>query len=248
MGMACAREAGGISGRRGRRSRYGPGRRAIRSLRLASYDERIPDQWARYWPHGGIVYRKEFLKGKANRRYERIVPLSEKMKKELELYLERRQEWLDELGLDSPWLFPNPTNPAEPISDGDARDLLYAAEAMAREAAVEQRGEDYAEEVLPELEQTAWYAYRRTWKTLRNALGWHGSKNANYCGGWSTKVGQISEVVYGRLLPQYMLAVIEGLSVTEAVEKYGDAEEFRVAVDLSPENLPPVLSDESVVA
>ena len=170
------------------------------------------------------------------------------MKKEVELYLERRQEWLDELGVDSPWLFPSPTNPADPISEGDARDLLYAAEAMAREAAPSSGARTTQRRSLPELEHTAWYAYSRTWKTLRNALGWHGSKNANYCGGWSTKVGQISEVVYGRLLPQYMLAVIEGLSVTEAVEKYGDAEEFRVAVDLSPENLPPVLSDESLVA
>lgn len=213
-------------------------RNLIRSLRLLEYDERIPQQWAREWPAGAIAYRKEYLKGKHDRRYERIVPLSERMRSELSLYLSRRKAWLEELGVTSRWLLPNPSDPAQPISDSDARALLYAAEELARKNAAEQRGEEYADEVLEDLEDTAWYAYRRAWKTLRHALGWHENKNANYCGGWSTKVGQISEVVYARLLPKFMLAVVEGLSVVEAVRRYGETEELRMSVDVAPDRLP----------
>lgn len=210
----------------------------IGSLRLEDHDEKIKIEWADVWQWGAVVYRKEFLKGKANHRYERIVPHSEQLHQEFRLYLQRREEWLAQLGVSSPWLFPSPTDPRKPISDEDARELLYAAEALAREKAVEARGAKYAKTVLKDLNHTAWYAYRRTWKTLRNARGWHNNKNCNYVGGWSTKVGQISEVVYARLLPEFMLAVVEGLSVVEAVKRYGETDELNMAIDISPDGLP----------
>lgn len=210
----------------------------IDSLRLARYDERIRSHWAPVWVYGATVYRKEYLKGNADRRYERVVPHSEPMLAELLLYLNRREEWLKQRGETSPWLFPNPSDPSKPISDGDARQMLYAAEALGREKASEMRSPEYAKVVLKDLEDTAWYAYRRAWKTLRNALGWHENKNANYCGGWSTKVGQIAETVYARLMPQFMLAVVEGLSVVEAVERYAQTDELKMSINITPDRLP----------
>jgi hypothetical protein len=41
------------------------------------------------------------------------------------------------------------------------------------------------DEHVPVLEKTAWYAYRRLWKTLRNGMGWEANSNTAYVGDWT---------------------------------------------------------------
>jgi hypothetical protein len=92
----------------------------LSSLRLEEHDEYIDPEWARIWSHGAYVYRREYFKGRAGRRYERAVPLSASMAAEHDLYMKRRNAYLAKLNIVSPWLFPSPRDPLQPISEEDA--------------------------------------------------------------------------------------------------------------------------------
>ena len=45
-------------------------------------------------------------------------------------------------------------------------------------------------------------------------------------------------MVYARLLPKFMLAVVEGLSVVEAVRRYGETEDLKVSIEVAPDRFP----------
>ena len=202
--------------------------KAIRSLRLLESDDRIPPEWADEWPYGAIVYRRENDKSD----YERVVPLSAAMREELDLYLARRAAHHKARGIESPWLFPSHLDPTRCLSDKVATNLLRAAEQLAYEAVAEAGLNP--EIVVPPLEKTAWYAYRRRWKSIRNDLGWVGTKAAAYVAGWSTEVGSIADVVYARMSAHTILAVVEGRSVGEVLEADPATERARQAVSVRP--------------
>jgi hypothetical protein len=208
----------------------------IQSLRLEKHDEVIKPEWAEIWLHGAYVYRREFFKGKNGKRYERAVPLSGDMAAEHDSYMALRNAWLAENELESPWLFPSPRDPLQPISEEDARLLLECGDALARERVADAGLNPNI--VVPVLQDTAWYAYRRFWKSLRNALGWEGNKNAAYAGGWTTKSGAIADTVYARFNPRLVLAAVEGLTIFEAIQDDTSLQEAKRAARVRP--VPPM--------
>lgn len=90
--------------------------------------------------------------------------------------------------------------------------------------------------LVPVLQDTAWYAYRRLWKSLRNALGWEGNKNAAYAGGWTTRSGAIADTIYARFNPRLVLAAVEGLTIFEAIQDDTSLQEAKRAASLRPRN------------
>jgi hypothetical protein len=202
--------------------------RRIRSLKLVEDDEPVPLDWVDAWPHGGIAYRC----GHSKRASERMVPLTEDMAIEADRYLEMRDKWLRHLGVESPWLFPSPRDPSQPISERDAARLLDLAEELARERCAE-AGLD-PEEIVPHYSGTLWYAYRRYWKTNRNALGWSGKREAAYVGDWTTKVGDVADVRYARLDPHLILGVVDGVPYEEALPEDAEAR-YRRAARIRPD-------------
>jgi hypothetical protein len=208
----------------------------LQSLRLESHDEVIKPEWASIWLHGAYVYRREYFKGKRGKQYERAVPLSADMAAEHDIYMARRSAWLAEQAQESPWLFPSPRDPSQPISEEDARLLLECGDALARERVAEAGLNPKM--IVPVLQDTAWYAYRRLWKSLRNALGWEGNKNAAYAGGWSTRSGAIADTIYARFNARLVLAAVEGLTIFEAIQDDTSLQEAKIAARVRP--IPPI--------
>jgi hypothetical protein len=202
--------------------------RRIRSLKLVEDDEPVPLDWVEAWPHGGIAYRC----GHSKRDSERMVPLSEDMAIEIDRYLEKRDDFLRDLGAESPWLFPSPRDPSKPISERDVARLLNLAEDLARQRCAE-AGLD-PEEIVPHYNGTLWYAYRRYWKTNRNALGWLGKREAAYVGDWTTKDGSVADVRYARLDPHLILGVVDGVPYKEALPEDAEAR-YRRAARIRPD-------------
>jgi hypothetical protein len=89
--------------------------------------------------------------------------------------------------------------------------------------------------IIPDLDGTAWYAYRRRWKSHRNALGWEANKNAAYAGGWTPRSGAIADTVYARFSPHMILGVVEGKTLVEAIQDDQSILEAKRVVDLWPE-------------
>lgn len=200
----------------------------IQSLELLKSDETIPVEWVNHWPHGGAAYRRRFSKNDT----ERLVPFSADLAIEHDLYVGRRKKWLASLGVESPWLFPSPRDPEQAISEKDAGYLLACGEQVAREL-VEAAGLN-PDEIVPEFDDTAWYAYRRYWKTNRNSMGWEANRNAAYVGDWTTNTGQIADTIYARFSPQLILAVVEGKTLVEAISDEEAIKEAKEAARIRP--------------
>lgn len=196
----------------------------INSLQLKKSDDRIGPEVLDIWTHGAIAYRRGWSKNKT----ERLVPHSADTAAEHDRYMTKRAEWLKGKGIASPWLFPSPRDPRQPISEKDAGYLLACGEELAREKLVESGLNP--EEFVPRYDGTAWYAYRRFWKTNRNSMGWEANRNAAYVGDWTTNAGATADVIYARFSPHLILAVVEGKTLLEALQDdFATAEAKRAA-------------------
>ncbi len=183
----------------------------ITSLNLQDNEPSFTVDAAEIWAHGAIVYRRAHSKIKT----ERIVPLSAAFATELKRYLELRNQYLAELGAESPWLYPCPRNPANHISDTDMRLLFQKGEEVARQRVAEV-GKN-PDTVLPPALGTKWYGFRRLWKTEINKLGWERTSASMYAGDWKPMVRTIADDVYARITPGMLLAVIERIPFLEAI-------------------------------
>ena len=200
-------------------------------LPVRSDEEEVPVEWASRWPHGAIAYRRKHSKLKR----QRITPLSADLRAEVEQYLNKRDEWLEARGESSRYLFPSPRNVADPISEKDAGFLLACGEDLARERIAARKDGSDPDLLVPRTPGTAWYAYRRLWKAVRNALGWERNRNAAYVGDWSTKDGPIADRVYARLAPHLILGVVEGKTLTEAIAHEESMAEYKAAARIRPD-------------
>ena len=189
------------------------------------------DEVVDLWKDGAIAYRREWSKLDT----ERLVPVGAEFRVILDEWLERREAALRELGVESPWLYPSPRNPEEPISDTDARLLLTKGETVAREE-LKRKGHN-AVEYVPDLPAARWYAYRRAWKANRNELGWEGSLSAAYVGDWSTNEGRTPDTVYARVSPRLILAVVEGKTLAEATAEEDAVRAVKEAARIVPIDL-----------
>jgi hypothetical protein len=203
--------------------------RAINSLRFKKTDDRIGLEVLDIWTYGGNVYRRRYSKNKT----ERLVPHSVDTAAEHDRYMAKREAWLETNKFKSPWLFPSPRNPKRPISEKDAGFLLACEEELAREKLAE-AGRD-PEEFVPHFHGTAWYAYRRYWKTNRNSMGWEANRNAAYVGDWTTNAGQTADVVYATFSPHLILAVVEGKTLLEALAHDVATKEAKRAARIRPD-------------
>ena len=203
--------------------------RVINTLKFRKSDERIGMDVLEIWVHGAVAYRRKWSKNNT----ERLVPNSADIACELSEYLMKRSAWLRESRVESPWLFPSPRNPSEPISEKDAGHLLACGEELAREMVLSE-GRNPAE-LVPAFHGTAWYAYRRFWKTNRNTMGWEANRNAAYVGDWTTKSGATADVVYARFSPHLILAVVEGKTIVEALKSDSGTAEAKRAARIRPD-------------
>ena len=210
----------------------------INSLDLREDDHPVDLSYADVWRHGAIRYRRKYSKLDT----ERVVPHSADSGIEYDRYVAHRQKWLERRARsdkrpeirDSPWLFPSPRDPMSPVSEKDLLLLLTHGEAVARERVAEAGGDP--DELVPELDDTAWYAYRNWWKTIRNGMGWEGNSNAAYVGDWSIKEGATADVVYARLSPHLILAVVEGLTIVEAISADAGMQRLKRAARIRPDS------------
>lgn len=197
----------------------------------------MDDSYADVWLHGAIRYRRKYSKLST----ERIVPHIADSGAEHDRYVAHRREWLVRRAesdtrpeiLDSPWLFPSPRDPMSPISEKDLNLLLKYGEDVARERVAESGG--HPDELVPEFHDTAWYAYRKWWKTIRNGMGWEGNSNAAYVGDWSINIGATADVLYARLSPHLILAVVEGLTIVEAISADAGMQRLKRAARIRPD-------------
>jgi len=194
-------------------------------------EEEVPLAWSARWRHGAILYRREHSKLKV----QRIVPLSADLRAEVERYLDKRDQWLEARGESSEFLFPSPRDAAKPISEKDAGVLLAFGEELARERIRERQDGSNPDAIIPRTPGTAWYAYRRYWKSNRNDMGWEANRNAAYVGDWSTRGGSIADMVYARLAPHLILGVVEGKTLLEAIADAETMAEFKAAARLRPD-------------
>jgi integrase len=196
-------------------------RDAIReAIRTISAEEKPSEAWADDWPDGLLYFRRSWSKTK----YDRPIPVNPVLRGEIDIYLKLREA----AGIDSPWLFPSPNDPARPLRYDDALTLLDVAEEVARQM-VEQAGLD-PDDVVPDLGDQKWHGYRALWENLRDDLGWGLNKNAAYAGGWTTAIGGPQDSAYRRLKPHFIFAVVCGRSVLEILEDAGETERAREAI------------------
>ncbi len=187
-----------------------------------------PEDIADHWPHGAIAYRKAWSKLDA----ERLIPLTEAFHARLSRYLDQRARVLEEAGQESPWLYPSPRDPRQPLSDTDARLALRTAEEVAREKLQENRIDP--DEFVPRLKDAAWYAYRRRWAATRKELGWGHDSHADYVGDWSVQHGRTRERVYAGLSPRMILAVVSGKTFREATDEDLQIAAIKAAAGVEP--------------
>lgn len=187
--------------------------------------ERPEAEWARVWAiehggHGALYLRHMKAKG---RRFQRVVPINQQIRQEYEHYMVRRRN----LGIESNWLFPDPSHPERPFSSDAFSDIIREAEALARKEC--EREGIHPDLVLRQVEGNVLHPYRACWENLRDALGWIDNKNSAYVGGWTTRIraAGVQGQAYRKLKPHYMLAVAEGRKLLEVLEESGEADRAR---------------------
>lgn len=179
--------------------------------------------WAETWVNGAIHWDKDLDK----EGFDRVTPLGTVLRRELDRYLPKRAALLE--GRDSAWLFPRSAAPDMPLGPGTIIDRLRTAEAVARPM-IAAEGLD-PEEIMQDTPGDAWHP-ARGWAQVRRAkMGWSGSREWAYVGGWTTNTGRIQEVVYGEIDPRLMKAVMDNLTFAEASERFGIVDETREALD-----------------
>jgi hypothetical protein len=116
----------------------------------------------------------------------------------------------------------------------DARDMLYYAEAIARER-IERRGLDPSE-LLPELYSRAFHSYRGLWEVMRDALGWYGNRNSAYAGGWTTKGAGSQQNNYNVLNAVFIQGVVDGRTFAEVIHDNAIAARIKGMINLDIED------------
>lgn len=129
-------------------------------------------------------------------------------------YAKARQNMLDEVDVDSPWLFPDPKDPTRPISDEKATGLIRLAEKRARWDLM-QRGLD-PDYYMKIVKGSRAYTYRHGAKMQRNILGYENTNSSFYIGGWRMQ-GGTGETVYGLALAKEMEGIVAGENRLEAL-------------------------------
>jgi hypothetical protein len=215
--------------------------REIRRENLYLDDREMPkDDWAKPWAvenDGDGAWYQSHLKAKG-RQYVRIIPLNGIVREEKYRYLAKRSE-ADVT--DSPFLFPDPVNPDQPISSDTFREWYRAAEDLAREYWSE-HGVD-VERYLDERDNDVFYPYRHAWEDSRDVLGWTENANASYIGGWTTKrmFSGSQANTYRSLKPEIMLAIARGMKITEVIEEAPWATRARHLASATPRSREAVL-------
>lgn len=195
-------------------------RRALRDC----LDEEVDESWYETWEHGAQYFRREFAKANPQHAgYDRPIPMSSTMRRELNRYLGERER----AGITSEWLFPDPNDPSQPLHYRDALDLIHACEAIAREMVTLAGGDP--DDVIPPVEKP-WHCYCGFWEDTRDELGWADNKNASWAFGRTTNVGTPQKRAYRQLKPHFIFACIEGMNVIEAMQAFGEMEEARASV------------------
>lgn len=181
------------------------------------------EAWARHYPHGAIYWILENDK----EGFDRVVPVSERVRREIERYLRKRARLLQ--GEESRWLFPRANDPEKSVAYKDATALLRRAEEIARPH-IEAAGLD-ADEIMPVTPGDAWHPARGWWEARHAELLWEGNRNSAYVGGWTCNTGVVQSTVYGELDPRLMQACVDGKSLHEAAQESGLIDEARAALD-----------------
>jgi integrase len=152
---------------------YHTGRRITAICRLR-YSDLLLDQE----PHGAIRWRAEHDK----QRRETVTPINRTARAALNRLM------ADRPGVGEGWIFPNPSDPAEPLPRQRAYDWLKSAERQAE---------------LPHLEGGGWHAFRRGWATTRKHLP---APDVAEAGGW--KGPHTLQYVYQGADPKTVLRVV----------------------------------------
>lgn len=214
-------------------------RARIRKVRRTHESEpTASESWAPHFIHGAIHWIAENDK----EGFDRVIPISKRVRQEIERYLQRREKLLG--GRSSRWLFPRPADPDRRLSADAATMLLRRAEEIARPW-IEAAGLD-PDEIMPPTPGDAWHPARGWWQARMEELLWQGNRNASYVGGWTCNTGAVQTTVYSELNPQLMQACVDGLSLDEAARKLGVVEQAKAA--LNPDEPPPPPSVAKLVA
>jgi len=181
-------------------------RATIRDLRPHRKQDKPEPSWADEWKRPAIRWRREHDK----KDLDRVVPMSVQLEAELRRWLKQRKKQ----GITSDWLFPSiqAHSSDAPIRGVDVRLLIEQAVRDARAAAVE-RGED-PDQHLPHLDAEV-AAWRTTWATMRDQLGWHLHRAARYAGGWTPRSIDVMSDRYVRCTAGSVLAVVDGKTYAE---------------------------------
>lgn len=201
--------------------------RLLRRMPLTLKDWSPPDSIFDLWPHGAILYLKEYSK----LRQVIMLPLTEHLNRIMKEYLSVREHWLASHDVESEWLYPAPRTLKGPINETDQGSLLKMGEAVARERLPD--GVD-PDEYIPLFKGTLWYAYRRAWKANRNELGWEGRSAAEYAGDWGYASGPTADSVYAGVSARLISAVIEGKTFHEAIAQLAEQPTIQAGARVAP--------------
>ncbi|HEX7240569.1 MAG TPA: hypothetical protein VF263_09900 [Longimicrobiaceae bacterium] len=147
---------------------------------------------------GGIFFDRDRDKEK----YQRLVPSSTLIRREIDAYLARHQD-LDPEGP----LFPGAKDPRRPRSVMEFIALLHAAEELAR-------AEGFRQEV-PVLFKSVFHGFRGLRATEMENGGTRPA-HVNFIVGWSCKTGSVKEVSYLGHDARLLYAAVEGTAGVEA--------------------------------
>lgn len=202
------------------------------SLRQARSAQEIPDpipseSWAEHWPHGAIHWIGENDKVG----YDRVVPVTETVRAELDRYLRKRTEFLG-VG-ETPWLFAHSPQANAPLSPATARKRLRRAEGFVRPL-IEENGLD-PEEIMPPTPGKAFSLARELWSFERLRLGWNPYRNSftydihsPYVGGWSCTVPLRRRILLVPLDPRLLQACVDGLGYWAATDSLSVPEDVNL--------------------
>lgn len=193
------------------------------------------ESWAKHFPYGVIRWIPENDK----EGFDRIMPLSIKLRREIERYLQKRLRLL--AGKESRWLFPRSNDPRKKLASAASNKLLRCAEEIARPH-IAAEGLD-VDEIMPETPGDAFHPARGWWEARHAELLWEGNRNSAYVGGWTCNTGIVQSSVYGELDPRLMQACIDGKSLHEAAKELGIIEEAKRALDPEEPRLEPASGD-----